>query len=123
VRVNACLWGVGCEESVGCLLCEWAGFDTASAGPGRDAVQAGGKGICAVVCFIDAITAHAIGTTVEVGRVDGVKSAFAPIPVLHQKGQTFPDGGGSEWAYRLPSLISAFIAQGILVCPNEVAVP
>jgi hypothetical protein len=34
-----------------------------------------------------------------------------------------PDGGGSEWDYRLPSFISTFIAQDILVCPNEVAVP
>jgi hypothetical protein len=70
-----------------------------------------------------AITTHAVGTTVKVGRVDRVKSTFAPIPVLHQKGQTFPDSGGNESAYRLSALIFTFIAQDILVYPNKVAVP
>jgi hypothetical protein len=115
--------GVDGAESVGHLLCEWAGFNTTSAGHGTDTVQAGGKPICAVVCFIDAITTHAVGTTVKVGRVDRVKSTFASIPVLHQKGQTFPDGGGSESAYWLSALIFTFIAQDILVCPNKVVVP
>ena len=44
----------------------------------------GGKAVCALVCFIDAITAHAVGTPVGVGRVDVVEGALAPIPILHQ---------------------------------------
>src|SRR5947208_412783 len=49
--------------------------------------------------------------------------ALLPQFQYSSESQTLPDGGGNEWSCRLPSFISTFIAQDILVCPNEVAVP
>lgn len=58
---------VGLENGGIDLLGKGAGLHAASTRSGRDAVQAGGEGIGAVVRFVDAVAAHAVGTAVEVG--------------------------------------------------------
>ena len=61
---------------------EGTGLDAAAAGSGGDAVHAAGEGVGAVVCGVDAVTAHGVGGAIEVGRVDGVGGRLTPVPVL-----------------------------------------
>lgn len=67
---------------LGNKLLEWSSPNASAADSRRDAVQTGGQGIGAVVCFIYAVTTHAIRTAIEHGRVCRIKSALAPVPVL-----------------------------------------
>ena len=63
---DVCVWVGGRGQEIG-LLGKGARLHAASTGSGRDAVQAGGEGVGAVVRFVDAVAAHAVGAAVEVG--------------------------------------------------------
>lgn len=64
------------------VLSERSGDNASSSYAGWYAVQILAKDVCAVVEFIDSISTHTVGTTVEVWRIEGVLGRLAPVPIL-----------------------------------------
>lgn len=87
------------------VVLERPGVDAAAARSGRDAVEAGGQGLGAVVRRVLAVAGHAVVRAVEERAVDGVEGVLAPVPV------------------RLVTGVAAFVPQGLLERPGEVSVP
>ena len=66
------------------LLSERTGLYATSTWLGRNAIEARGERV-ALVLFVNAVAAHAVGTASEARRVDGIEGIFSPVPVLHER--------------------------------------
>ena len=64
------------------LLRKRAGLYTTSTRSRWDAVQSSRESVGAVVRFVHTVTAHAVRTAIKVGRINWIKGALAPVPVL-----------------------------------------
>lgn len=84
---------------------EWSRVNAPTTVSGGNTVEASWQSIGAVMGFVGTVSAHAVVTPVEDGRVEWVVGPFAPVPI------------------GLVSFVATLVSQGLLIGPGEISVP